>query len=223
MRTMTLNETHFNVLRQSRPHASTEQKLNQLQADLVHTAQIWAMDELGAAIAHELSEPLTALLLYLNAIQRAGERATGLDATGTPFREIVERAEAEAARACNIMERLLHAFEKPANVESAVARGRKAIDAWARNNRDSSIVPEPPPAPFACQHLLTPREREVLAQITSGTSNKEGGRRLGLSTRTFEVHRAHIMEKFGARNAADLVRIALSESDRQVPDLLASR
>lgn len=56
---------------------------------------------------------------------------------------------------------------------------------------------------------LTPREREVLDQIVSGSSNKEIGRELGISPRTIEVHRARIMAKFGAKNAADLVRIAL--------------
>ena len=56
---------------------------------------------------------------------------------------------------------------------------------------------------------LTPRERQVLAEIMAGASNKVAGRRLGISPRTVEVHRASIMEKLGARNAADLVRIAL--------------
>jgi DNA-binding CsgD family transcriptional regulator len=63
---------------------------------------------------------------------------------------------------------------------------------------------------FPGETLLTPREREVLAQIAAGASNKEVGRRLGISPRTVEVHRARIMEKIGARNAADLVRIVLS-------------
>jgi FixJ family two-component response regulator len=57
--------------------------------------------------------------------------------------------------------------------------------------------------------LLTARERQVLAQVIAGASNKVAGRRLGISPRTIEVHRAHIMEKLGAKNAADLVRIAL--------------
>jgi DNA-binding CsgD family transcriptional regulator len=51
----------------------------------------------------------------------------------------------------------------------------------------------------------------VLALITGGASNKEGGHRLGISKRTFEAHRAHLMGKLGAKNAADLVRMALSE------------
>jgi len=58
---------------------------------------------------------------------------------------------------------------------------------------------------------LTPRERQVLAEIMAGASNKEAGRTLGISPRTIEVHRARIMEKLSAKNAADLVRIVLGQ------------
>ncbi|AEQ50431.1 response regulator transcription factor [Pelagibacterium halotolerans] len=57
---------------------------------------------------------------------------------------------------------------------------------------------------------LTPREREVLQLVTNGQSNKEAGRELGISPRTIEVHRARVMEKLGARNTADLIRIVLT-------------
>lgn len=67
--------------------------------------------------------------------------------------------------------------------------------------------------------LRTPREREVMAQIAGGASNKEAGRCLGISPRTVEVHRARIMEKIGARNAADLVRIVLSGGNARAPVL----
>jgi len=56
---------------------------------------------------------------------------------------------------------------------------------------------------------LTPRECDVLKAIAGGASNKEAGRMLGISPRTVEVHRAKIMDKLGARNAADLVRIVM--------------
>ena len=59
---------------------------------------------------------------------------------------------------------------------------------------------------------LTPREREVLGRIIAGASNKEAGRTLGISPRTIEVHRARIMDKLGAKNAADLVRIVLGQA-----------
>ena len=57
---------------------------------------------------------------------------------------------------------------------------------------------------------LTPREQEVLKLIAGGSSNKEAGRRLGISPRTIEVHRARIMDKLGARNAVDLIRIVMN-------------
>jgi DNA-binding NarL/FixJ family response regulator len=59
---------------------------------------------------------------------------------------------------------------------------------------------------------LTPREREVLALVTDGASNKVGGFRLSISVRTFEAHRAKVMDKLGAKNAAELVRFGLEVS-----------
>ena len=56
---------------------------------------------------------------------------------------------------------------------------------------------------------LTHREREVLRHVVSGETNKEIAAHLGLSYRTVEVHRRHIMDKVGARNAAELVRLAI--------------
>ena len=101
---------------------------------------------------------------------------------------------------------------KPLDARSIVARVRSAITAFAR--RDGSATGKIGlPADFPGQSLLTPREREVLTQIAEGASNKEVGRRLGISPRTVEVHRARLMGKIGARNAADLVRIVLSGGD----------
>lgn len=57
---------------------------------------------------------------------------------------------------------------------------------------------------------LTQRERQVLQLIANGHSNKEAALDLGISPRTVEVHRARVMEKMGARNTADLVRIVLT-------------
>jgi len=55
---------------------------------------------------------------------------------------------------------------------------------------------------------LTPRERDVLAEVVTGLHNKDVARRLAISPRTVEVHKARIMAKLGARNLADLIRIA---------------
>lgn len=57
---------------------------------------------------------------------------------------------------------------------------------------------------------LTPREREVMALVVAGHSNKEVARKLAVSPRTVEVHRLHMMEKMGAGSLAELVRMALA-------------
>ncbi|MGH8680758.1 MAG: response regulator transcription factor [Burkholderiales bacterium] len=57
---------------------------------------------------------------------------------------------------------------------------------------------------------LTPREREVMLLVAEGRPNKVVATRLGLSTRTVEVHRAKAMEKMQARSLADLVRMAIA-------------
>jgi two-component system, LuxR family, response regulator FixJ len=51
----------------------------------------------------------------------------------------------------------------------------------------------------------------VLSQIASAASNKEAAKNLGISQRTVEIHRVHIMQKLGAKNTADLIRIVLTK------------
>ena len=61
--------------------------------------------------------------------------------------------------------------------------------------------------------VLTAREREVLEQAAQGLHAKEIAARLGISPRTVEVHKTHIMQKLGVRNVAELVRFALSSEN----------
>jgi two-component system response regulator FixJ len=56
---------------------------------------------------------------------------------------------------------------------------------------------------------LTAREREVLDLVANGEPNKEIGRRLGISFRTVELHRSHILEKMQARTTSELIRMAI--------------
>jgi two-component system, LuxR family, response regulator FixJ len=60
---------------------------------------------------------------------------------------------------------------------------------------------------------LTPREAEVLAMLVEGHPNKVIATRLGISTRTVEHHRAHIMEKMNARSLSQLIRMTLAVQD----------
>ena len=56
---------------------------------------------------------------------------------------------------------------------------------------------------------LTPREREVFHLVIEGMSTKEIARRLDISTKTAENHRARVLAKLEARNTADVIRYAV--------------
>ncbi len=57
--------------------------------------------------------------------------------------------------------------------------------------------------------LLTTREREVFQLVAEGKTNQEAANRLGISTRTVEVHRAHMMSKLNLKTHVDFVRFAM--------------
>jgi DNA-binding CsgD family transcriptional regulator len=178
-----------------------------LQADGL-SARRWAINEVGAAITHELVEPLTSLLLYMHEIKWLTESAPGTMPSSA--QTVVEGALCETKRVCAIMERIGSKFEAPLDSEAAVARGRDAIRWWSRVSNGAA---EPPvTGTRASMKGLTAREREVLALISGGDTNKEGALRLRISPRTFESHRAKIMRKTGARNTADLLRMVLLEA-----------
>lgn len=56
---------------------------------------------------------------------------------------------------------------------------------------------------------LTVREDEVMNMVVDGKQNKDIATKLGISTKTVEVHRAHVMDKMGASSVAELVRMAI--------------
>jgi FixJ family two-component response regulator len=101
-------------------------------------------------------------------------------------------------------------IEKPFRGSEIVTRVRDAIEAQRRRQSDSNAA-KASAFHFPGREPLTRREQDVLTQIVAGSSSKEAGRQLGISPRTIEVHRARIMEKLGAKNAADLVRIVYNE------------
>ncbi len=64
---------------------------------------------------------------------------------------------------------------------------------------------------------LTPRERDVLRGLVRGLPNKTIGYDLGISPRTVEIHRAHLMTKLNVRSLSEVLRIAFAAGWSDLP------
>jgi FixJ family two-component response regulator len=139
-----------------------------------------------------------------------------LDAPHYPAPILIVSGQSDVPTAVNAIKGgALDFIEKPIEIATVVARVREAIMAWThRPANGNGQLSQDILTEIKGAELLTPREREVLARIIAGASNKEAGRMLSISPRTIEVHRARIMDKLGAKNAADLVRIVLGQGPR---------
>ena len=98
------------IIRDLRPRKAVEQRLNQLQAQLVQMARVNAMDEMGAAVAHELNQPLTAVMLYLQALTR--KLKSGEAEVEHSVLEILGKASREAERAGSIIQKMRQFVER---------------------------------------------------------------------------------------------------------------
>ena len=176
-----------------------------LETVRLSAARTRAMDEAGAAIARQLNGPLTALLLYMGEIKQHSQQLSQAAGNRVYLQQVVENALQQTERVCALIKQIAEIHEEP-----AAEPGRKA--GWekrADRGKDGTRKPGVMFAPGAGQKPLTKREREVLSLISEGYSNKQGALRMNISPRTFESHRAEAMRKLGARNTADLVRLAL--------------
>ncbi|WP_434733578.1 response regulator FixJ [Rhizobium sp. YTUHZ044] len=112
-------------------------------------------------------------------------------------------------------------LEKPVREEALIA----AINAAVGQKRPGGAVADSESV-AARLRQLTQREHQVLAGVLDGLQNKMIAYQLGISARTVEVHRANVMAKMGARNLAELMRMAITldtaaqpvETARALPD-----
>lgn len=167
----------------------------------------------GHFLGHVFLTPPACVLLDVLMPGKSGlEVLKELNARGSSSPVIMISGSADIPMAVDaIRHGALDFIEKPFDPEHIVKRVRAALE--ASGARAEARVGGERADEIAGADALTPREREVLTLISSGQSNKEAGRQLGISPRTIEVHRARIMEKLGAKNAADLVRIVMSSTD----------
>lgn len=90
------------------------------------------------------------------------------------------------------------ASDLSASIEAASARANHIGSAKLREAMARSRVDR-----------LTRREREVLAGVAEGLSNRLIGEKLAISPRTVEIHRANMLTKMGAHHTSEAIRIAI--------------
>jgi two-component system response regulator FixJ len=96
-------------------------------------------------------------------------------------------------------------IEKPFDHELLLDAIRRAVESRSRERTDQEKVAE-----WAARaRELSLRQRQVMALVAAGLSNKEIALELGLSPRTVENYRAWVMERMGAKNLAELVRMVV--------------
>ncbi len=100
----------------------------------------------------------------------------------------------------------------PAELRDAVRtvhRGDEYFSPAVARRLSSAIRDGSPRRASTPLDVLTSREREVLALVATGLTNKEVAARLGISHRTVESHREHLVKKLGVQSVAELTKLAL--------------
>ncbi|HKU95701.1 MAG TPA: PAS domain S-box protein [Vineibacter sp.] len=81
---------------------AAERRLEELQMELAHVSRLGEMGQMGSTLAHELNQPLTAVLAYLGTAQHL----LSVDADKAKINAMIERAAAQAKRAGTIIHQL---------------------------------------------------------------------------------------------------------------------
>jgi len=106
-------------------------------------------------------------------------------------------------------------IEKPFNDRALIDRIRYALECDIQNRLKLAARADIE----AKLDRLTQREFEVLNLIMTGRSSREAGIQLKISSKTVEVHRAHIMQKLDVENVVDLTRLVLGAKNEQLGPL----
>ena len=94
---------------------------------------------------------------------------------------------------------------KPASEDDLLA----ALDRVSTSLQDSECRRNAAIAAVAQLKNLSPRELQILQGLLDGLSNKGIARRLEISPRTVEVHRANMREKLGITTVSEAVQLAI--------------
>jgi DNA-binding CsgD family transcriptional regulator len=197
--------------------------------------------ELTRASAEEYNGPVEKAVLA-TATAQAARASAGADAAelwtaaaetwrelGRPYEEarsLWRRAEAliaaddrvaagEAATTATTIARRLGANWLVRELESLAARARLVLDgAAAEDGAGEEVAHEQPEDPFG----LTDRERQVLALVASGATNREIASELFMAEKTASVHVSRILGKLGVRSRTEAAAVAYRQGLAEAPN-----
>lgn len=172
------------ILRDMRPKIETEERLDSVQAQLVRIARVNAMDEMGSALAHELNQPLTALMLYLQAVSRLAHKPEHEGHIPQEIQDIIDRSLKEADRAGKIIQRMRQFVEKRETERQTIQLSELVDDALdftmigmrARGvTVERDYAPDLPPIsvdPIQIQQIIVNLVRNALDAVRNCTTKR---------------------------------------------------
>lgn len=170
------------------------------QADFSRSAPAAAMENLGGALAHKLNQPLTAVILYLQAVERAYSRETGGNGLPEKVASILEKAVREAERASSLLQRIRQtrklgeSLPQPSDLNQALedALGRNGFLDGRRVAIDRLLTPRLPPVGVARTELQQALSALIRGAVKAAGNGNGGG--LRLTTRRVGDHAAVVAE-----------------------------
>ncbi len=98
----------------------------------------------------------------------------------------------------------------------SVTKGHRYLSGQVSDQVISALISGSEPE-LDLEKKVTNREREILQLVAEGNTNVQISKRLNISTRTVETHRANMMGKLGLSSQADVIRFAIQNGIISAP------
>ena len=141
-------EIYVGIIHDLTERNAAVRRMQEMQSELLHVSRLSAMGEMGSALAHELNQPLAAIMNYVKAAQRTLEPTE--DPRAVKARDLIGKAGEQTARAGNIIRHLRDFIEKRESnrreeklnkiIEEAIALGLVGV---ADSNVKVKVVLDP--------------------------------------------------------------------------------
>jgi len=178
---MLLRAEDFNTEQFATPAAFLEQ-VNDLPQGLV-ILDLWMPGMSGIEVIQELNR--RGVTLPIICITGHGDVNTAVKAIKLGAADFFEKP----FDSTQLIDRIRHCLQEKQN--------QRQLDVFS--SRAKEIVSK-----------LTPREHEVLQGLVEGLRNKQIAYNMGISIRTVELHRVHVMNKLEAKSLSDVLKIAIA-------------